>query len=199
MILKLWLDFYQNPTKPVYLKLLLIINLPGSLAGFLWYKYHLSVTPWYYWPFVPDSPLSSALFTLVLFLLLINRAHPLIQLVAYTAVVKYGLWAIFVLSGQWLTGGDMRAIEVALWLSHLGMAVEGMIFWRRLVYRQVYGVITWAWMYFNDLMDYYVGLHPYLQNYDHWLIVMIFTLMLSTLLGTAAKARGQKVTRLQGY
>lgn len=201
MILQLWQDFYHNPTKPIYLKLLLLVNLPGSLAGFLWYKHHLSVTPWYYLPFVPDSPLSSSLFTLVLFLLLINRAHPLLQLIAYTAVIKYGVWAIFVLTGHWLTGGAVRIIDIALWLSHLGMAVEGAIFWRRLVYEEAYALFTWLWMYFNDFMDYYVGLHPYLPNYNHWTIVMVFTLLLSTLLGIIAKikANSQKVTRHSGY
>jgi uncharacterized membrane protein YpjA len=192
MVRKLWLDFYRNPAKPGYLKILLAVNLPGSLAGFLWYKHHLSATPWYYWPFVPDSPLSASMFTLVLLLLLIGQAHPLFQLIAYTAVVKYGLWAVFVLSGHWLTGGDIYMIDVVLWLSHLGMAAEGLIFWRQLAYRQLYGTIAWVWMYINDLMDYFVGLHPYLPNDDHWLTVMIFTLALSTLLGAAARVRGQK-------
>lgn len=190
-MLSLWRDFLDNPIRSRYLWALLAVNIPGSYIGYLWYEHQLAANPVYFWPVIPDSPLSTTLFSIALILLLIKkeRANKLFQLIAYTAVVKYGIWAVVVLTLHWLDGGTIRLIDVGLWLSHLGMAVQGGIFWRWLVYGKLQAYLTWGWMYFNDFMDYVVGLHPYLPNYAHWNTVMIFTVSLTTLLGYIAKRK----------
>ncbi|MDW7675295.1 MAG: DUF1405 domain-containing protein, partial [Bacillota bacterium] len=135
----------------------------------------------------------------VLLLLLFHKVHPLFQLVAYTGVIKYGFWAMLVLSGHWLTGGEVHFIDVMLWLSHLGMAVEGLILIRVLSFSKLLAGIIWGWLYLNDFMDYYVGLHPYLPNYDHWTAVMLTTISMSTLIGLYIWKKGQKGINLASY
>ncbi|MGF7186034.1 putative membrane protein YpjA [Desulfitispora alkaliphila] len=194
----LWYDLLENPTRPIYLKLLLIVNVPGSVLGYLWYENHLRSTEIIYWPFVPDSPLATTIFSIVLFTLLYSEGnsslHKLFQLLAYTAVVKYGIWAIFVLSLNWMTGGSMVLMDWVLWFSHLGMAIEGIIFWRKLVYEQIHAYGVWVWMYINDYMDYWVGLHPYLPNYDHRGTVLLFTVGLTTTVGFIARRKSSLPT-----
>ena len=48
------------------------------------------------WPFVPDSPLSTTLFSLVLVLYLLGKKSSLLSLLAGAFLVKYGLWAVAV-------------------------------------------------------------------------------------------------------
>ena len=194
-----WQDFYQNPRRPIYLKILLAINLLGSWVGFLWYKEHLHATPWYYWPFVPDSPLSTIFFSVMLVILLMRKSCPLVELLACVSVIKYGVWAAYVLTDYWLIGGTINLIDGLLWLSHLGMAAEGFIFIRQLFFTAQQGVMVWLWMYINDFMDYWVGLHPYLPDPQQWERVMVFTIGLSTVLGIFVSRKWRKMTRQPGY
>lgn len=64
---------WDNPFQPFFLKGLLIINFLGSLYGYYWYYDQLLATPWPWWIFTPDSPLSTSLFTLTLALLLSGK------------------------------------------------------------------------------------------------------------------------------
>ncbi|MCL6635581.1 MAG: DUF1405 domain-containing protein [Peptococcaceae bacterium] len=56
----------------------------------------------------------------------------------------------------------MGFTETMLWISHLGMAVEGAVFLKTLLPGSGLIFLTGSWMLLNDLMDYGVGLHPYL-------------------------------------
>lgn len=200
MIGTLWRDFWNHPHKPIYVKILLAINLPGSLAGFLWYKNQLAATPMYYWLFVPDSPASSSLFTLVLILFLTVKKPPsLLQLLACLGVIKYGVWAMAVLISYWLMGGTMTALDVAMWLSHLGMAVEGWVFLRVLKTPQWEAIFSWIWMYLHDFMDYYLKLHPYLPKENLFIPIMLFTLLLTTILGIFVSAPWRNMTKYSSY
>lgn len=49
-----------------FFRLLLIINLLGTLYGYYWYKWQLVQTPLHFLPFVPDSPTASLFFVFVL-------------------------------------------------------------------------------------------------------------------------------------
>ncbi|MDN5361247.1 MAG: hypothetical protein PWP70_294 [Moorella sp. (in: firmicutes)] len=165
-----WRDFYlwlrhllwENPYQDWLLATLLMINLLGSIYGYYWYHEQLLATPWYWWPFTPDSPLATTLFTLALFLALGRRESGLLRLVAAIAVIKYGLWAMVIITDFWRAGAAVTPVEAGLWLSHLGMLVEGYLFLRH------WPVVPWQlgviamWLIINDFVDYGVGLHPYL-------------------------------------
>lgn len=154
----LWL----NPFKPWFLYSLIIINILGSIYGYYWYRYQLLATPKYLWFFVPDSPLSTTLTARALIFVLLGKRNSVFEWIAYTSVIKYGVWAVVIISHFGLTGGTIKPEIWMLWFSHLGMAVEGVIFLRhvKVSWREI--TIGLIWMLFNDLLDYGLGIYPYL-------------------------------------
>src|SRR5690625_5423401 len=62
MIIKLKYIF----THKTFLILLFIINLFGTIYGYLWYAGQLAITPAVFIPFVPDSPTATLFFTIFL-------------------------------------------------------------------------------------------------------------------------------------
>lgn len=148
-----------------FLTVLFLINAGGAASGYLWYARQLAATPWYYWPFVPDSPLSATLFALALFSFLSGRrgaGWQFLALVASAWIIKYGLWAMGIITGYWLAPATPTLIEWALWLSHLGMVAEGCLYLPFLAVsrRQAFGLTLW--LVLNDYIDYGLGQHPYL-------------------------------------
>lgn len=59
--------------KPYVLILLLLVNVPGTIYGYVWYWNQLKATPWYFTPFVPDSPTASLFFVFVLVAFLLKK------------------------------------------------------------------------------------------------------------------------------
>lgn len=161
-LIELWREFWRDPWQGCFMVPLVFINILGSAYGYYWYREQLAVTPFYFWPFVPDSPLSTTLFALALIVRYNGAGFPLFQTVALTASIKYGLWAVVIISQYWLGGGQVEFTETMLWLSHLGMAAEGAIFLKTIQPGRAVILLTAAWMLLNDLMDYGLGLHPYL-------------------------------------
>lgn len=153
---------WENPFQKWFVLTLFLINTIGSISGYFWYEGQLDSTPLYLWPLVADSPFSALLFALALFFLLAGIDWPFFQLWAYASVMKYGLWAIFVISDFWLAGGEIRGIEVLLWLSHAGMFLEGFLYLRHLLFNFKEGILVSCWLILNDYLDYGLGFHPYL-------------------------------------
>lgn len=176
---------WDNPFRKWFMVCLILIDFLGSLYGYYWYRYQLAENPVYLWLFIPDSPLSTTLTGLALFLLLLGKDWPLLQLIAYTAVIKYGLWAVVLISHFGLMGGQVTAEMWMLWFSHWGMAAEGFIFLRHLRFKTWQWWVTAAWMLFNDWVDYGGGLHPYLYAPDQWRVALIAAVALSVILLTA--------------
>lgn len=162
LITRLWRELWENPRQGRFIKPLLAINFLGSIYGYIWYKGQLSETPAAVWLFVPDSPLATTFFALVMFLALYGICNNFLGALAFTACIKYGLWAVALITHYWYSGGEVRPEEAMLWLSHLGMALEGWIFLRflRVTGGVAMGIVLW--MGINDFVDYAGGLHPYL-------------------------------------
>lgn len=189
LLLKLWRDFWRDPWQSRYTAPLVIINALGSGYGYYWYHEQLAATPFYYWPFVPDSPLASTFFTLALLIPGNSALRRLFQTIAFTAAVKYGIWAVVIISQYWIKGGPVEFTEVMLWLSHLGMAVEGGIFLKTLQLDRMVVSITGMWMLLNDLMDYYAELHPYLFAPGQEFLAAITALSLTVFITGSLKTR----------
>jgi len=185
LMLRLWRDFWQNPQQGRYIVPLLCINVPGSIYGFYWYRVQLAATPVYYWPLVPDSPLSSSLFVLALLLSLFGFQGTPLQVLACSVSIKYGLWAVVMISQYWASGGGLEATEAMLWISHLGMAVEGAVFLRVYRFGRRGVLVAVVWMLLNDLMDYGVGLHPYLFMEGQYTAAMLTAFAFTALLAFA--------------
>lgn len=147
---------------PVVLKALLAVNMLGSVYGYYWYREQLHNTPLQYWIFTPDSPLATTLFALTIFFMLRKRRVFFLFFLSFAALIKYGLWAVFVNTHYWVIAGEIHWVEVMLWLSHLGMAAEGIIY----LLLSPPSFLEWGtvglWLIFNDYVDYVWDLHPYL-------------------------------------
>jgi uncharacterized membrane protein YpjA len=154
----LWEAPYQN----WFLITLAVVNLLGSIYGYYWYREQLASTPLIWWPFTPDSPLATTLFGLALLLALYRRESGLLRVVAAAAVIKYGLWAVVIISDYWLSGAPVTLVEAGLWLSHLGMMVEGFLFLRHWPVAPWQLALVVLWLGINDFVDYSLGMHPYL-------------------------------------
>lgn len=173
---------WEDPFDKWFLTLLIIVNALGSVWGYLWYRQQLAETPWPFWIFTPDSPLSTTLMAVALLTLLVGRPSALFLLLAYTAVIKYGLWAIVLITDYWLRGGPIAFTESMLWLSHLGMAVEGFLYLRHLRVTAGQAIFTGVWMALNDFMDYGLGLHPYLFLPEQRTLAMASAVALTVML-----------------
>ena len=174
-----------------FLKILFVINFVGTIWGFQWYKQQLADTSFMWWPIVPDSPLSSAFFTLALFLILINKKIRWFHLLACFMSIKYGIWAVAVISDFWLIGGEIRLIEVMLFLSHIGMAAEGILY-LPLAWPGKYSwvpVVLFTWI--NDIADYVFGMHPYFFYNGQEPFGLRLALLLSGFLTIAALLAGR--------
>jgi uncharacterized membrane protein YpjA len=182
LVLDLWKDFWREPWQLRFTVPLVIINALGSAYGFYWYHEQLAVTPFYLWPFVADSPLASTLFTVALLLRGSGAWSRLFQVISFTAAIKYGLWAIVVITQFWVKYGQVGPTEVMLWASHLGMAVEGAIFLKTLQIERAAAGVTLLWMLLNDMLDYSAGLHPYLFATDQEPLALATALVLTVLI-----------------
>ncbi len=125
-----WRSFLEDPWQSRYAIPLLLVNAGGSVYGYYWYSNQLAETAVKWWFFVPDSPLATTMLAAVLALSLLGYRNAFINLVSFTANIKYGLWAVIVISDFWTGGGAIRYTEAMLWVSHLGMAAQGFIFLR---------------------------------------------------------------------
>lgn len=188
-IIELWRDFWRDPRQVRFTAPLIIINFLGSVYGYYWYHGQLAATPPYFWPFVPDSPLSTTLFALALTVRPPGAWGILFQVVAFTASIKYGIWAVVVISQYWIGGGPVEFTEAMLLFSHLGMAAEGAIYLRTIPFDRTVVLLTGAWMLLNDFMDYGLGLHPYLfaagQEHLAFVTALGLTASITAVLGFA--------------
>lgn len=174
-----------------WLWLLVVINFLGSIYGYYWYHVQLSANPVYWWIFIPDSPLSCTLFMLGLLLWLFRKRFGLLGIIGCLAVIKYGIWAVVINYTYWQITGNFTLENLMLSLSHLGMAVQGMVYLLGITIegRQ----IIWAgiWLLAWDFMDYVVGLHPYLFDQRQYSIAQGWAVGLSVfLIGWLVLQRG---------
>lgn len=188
-----WLKrlLWENPYQNWFLLTLAVINILGSAYGYFWYRGQLSSTPLIWWPFTPDSPLATTLFALAMVLAVRKRGNSLLCLIATLAVIKYGMWAVALISDYWLSGAKIEPVELGLWLSHLGMMAEGFIFIRHLAVSCRHLLPTGMWLGLNDFVDYGLGMHPYLFSAGQSNLALITAVSLSLVailyLGLAVK------------
>lgn len=181
ILLKAWNWLRRVPHERGYISLLLAVNLLGTVYGFYWYRHQLRETSPLYWLVVPDSPTATLFFALFLATLLRREARrdepgaggerkrngsrgvaSLIRGMAYLSNVKYGLWTPAVMAHYWIAAGSMDFESMHLTLSHLGMALQSVLF-APLHPAPVWAVLAAAaWLVFNDVADYLFGFHPYL-------------------------------------
>lgn len=143
----------------------MIINLFGSAFGYYYYKNLLAASPMWQWIFIPDSPNSTLLFSIALFLILINKKSSILSALSSVYVMKYGLWTMFVIlySSDYFLSPSLAGYYWLMFWLHLGMVIEPIILLHTIKPEKGVLLIPLAWLLLNDFFDYYLGTTPLLQ------------------------------------
>src|SRR5690625_915730 len=162
--------------------MLFLINLFGTIYGFIWYKSQLAITPPIFLIFVPDSPMASMFFTIFLLFFLFDKKVPYIESLALITLFKYGIWAVVMNILTLITTGSLSPQGYMLIASHAAMAVQGLLYapFYRLKLRHV--VVAAVWTLHNDVIDYvfeqmpiYASLTQYMNEigyFTFWLSIL---------------------------
>jgi uncharacterized membrane protein YpjA len=161
------------------------INFLGTIYGYEWYWNQMLETvadkPLWLVIFVPDSPTASLFFTLTLVFLLVDtyvepnsnlhnplfkpsRMRGIIEALAVVASFKYGVWAVAVILLSALKGEPMNWQDWMLSISHGGMAVEALLYFRFFRVRILGLAIAAFWIFSNDYIDYHYAVFPWLPD-----------------------------------
>lgn len=140
--------------------LLLVINIAGTIYGYIWYKWQLVETPAIFLPFVPDSPTASLFFVFVLIAFLLGRNWPLFEALAIVTLIKYGIWAVVMNLLVFQVTGELDWVALMLILSHGAMAIQGALYAPFYRIKTWHLVVTGIWTLHNDVIDYVFFMLP---------------------------------------
>lgn len=185
------MDLRQILIHRQFLILLFLVNLFGTIYGYIWYESQLVQTPAIFLPFVPDSPTATLFFTIFLLFFLFGKNAPYIEALAITSLFKYGIWAVVMNILTMIVDGGLDWVGYMLIASHAGMAIQGLLyapFYKiKLRHLTVAGIV----ILHNDIIDYvfemmpiYGSLTTYMNEigyFTFWLSVLsiIFTYQLT--------------------
>ncbi|WP_043933615.1 DUF1405 domain-containing protein [Bacillus sp. EB01] len=142
------------------LMLLLVVNIFGTIYGYIWYGWQLEETPAIFLIFVPDSPTASLFFVFVLIAFLLKRNWPLIEALAIVTLIKYGIWAVVMNLLVFAVTDKLDLIAWMLMLSHLAMAVQGVLYAPFYRIKSWHLVVAALWTLHNDVIDYVFFMLP---------------------------------------
>ncbi|MBB2507899.1 hypothetical protein G5S33_01291 [Staphylococcus cohnii subsp. cohnii] len=140
---------------------LLICNLLGTIYGYIWYGSQMSITPWYFIPFVPDSPTASLFLCIAILGLIVNQNIPIIEALAFVTLIKYGVWAVIMNIILFIQYDMITVIGCMLILSHGIMAIEAFIFYPRFKVTMLSFFVALIWVFHNDIIDYVFMQYPF--------------------------------------
>ncbi|MBW8349075.1 DUF1405 domain-containing protein [Bacillus sp. IITD106] len=165
-----------------FLWLLLLINIAGTLYGYVWYEPQIAQTPTIFIPFVPDSPTASLFFVFVLAAFLLRKNWPIFEALAIITLFKYGIWAVVMNFLSLAVLGDLSWQGYMLIGSHAAMAIQGILyapFYKLKLWHVLVGAV---WTLHNDVIDYvfmqypkYPGLEIYIREigyFTFWLSII---------------------------
>lgn len=145
---------YQFLGKRSFLWLLLIINIVGTIYGYIWYGYQLIETQPQYLLFVPDSPTASLFFVLVLIAFLLKRNWGIVEALAIVTLFKYGVWAIVMNLLLLLLDGQLHWTGYMLMISHGAMAIQGLLYAPFYRFKVWHLVLAAIWTLHDVIIDY---------------------------------------------
>jgi uncharacterized membrane protein YpjA len=142
--------------------LVALINVLGTIFGFLYYQYMFDLVPWYMWPVVPDSPGSTLLFAIAMALFYFGRKKDWLSFLACASTIKYGLWTIFVIlyfPEHFLAPAVKNFYYLMIFL-HFGMVIQVVVLLHTIERKRKYLFIVLLWFFTNDYFDYVLGTGP---------------------------------------
>lgn len=143
-----------------FLLLLLIINIFGTIYGYIWYGGQLSNTEPIFYIFVPDSPTASLFFCLAVLGWIFGRNFKLMEVLALITLIKYGLWAVVMNLLTLGVTGNLGWMGWMLVFSHFMMAVQAVLYLPNYRFGKVHVFIAAIWTLHNDVIDYVFGQMP---------------------------------------
>lgn len=181
--------FYKLMFNRTFLILLFIGNFLGTVYGYYWYRGQLSQTEWYFMPFVPDSPTATLFLCIVIVLLLLNKKSGLMDALAFTTLIKYGVWAVVMNFLTFIEIGMVTNVGLMLIASHGIMAIQAIMFLPHFEVKQWHIYATAIWLFHNDVIDYVYRQYPVYgqldQYFEHigyfafWLTVIVLALLIT--------------------
>ncbi|WP_404450446.1 DUF1405 domain-containing protein [Sutcliffiella horikoshii] len=146
---------------PMMLWLVLIINVLGTIYGYVWYGYQLAETPAIFLIFVPDSPTASLFFCFVLVGFILKKNFKLFEALAIVTLVKYGIWAVVMNILTLMETGYLPIEGYMLIVSHGAMAVQGVLYSPYYRFKLWHLVAAGVWTLHNDVIDYVFKMMPW--------------------------------------
>lgn len=172
-------------THKTFLILLFIINLFGTIYGYLWYAGQLAITPAVFIPFVPDSPTATLFFTIFLIFFIFNQNAPYIEALAVTSLFKYGIWAVAMNILTLIVNGELPWEGYMLIVSHGAMAIQGLIYLPYYKIKLKHLTVAGVFLLHNEIIDYVYGMMPIyssLSAYQNEIGYFTFWLSIFTLI-----------------
>ncbi|WP_079530116.1 DUF1405 domain-containing protein [Halobacillus hunanensis] len=167
-------------TNRIFLMLLFIINLSGTIYGYIWYESQLAVTEPIFLIFVPDSPTASLFFTIFLGFYLLHKSVPYIEALAVITLLKYGIWAVVMNGLTFMEYGSLPWTGYMLIASHGAMAIQGLLYTPFYKIRTRHIIVAAIWTLHNDVIDYVFEQMPiYPSIMEHMNQIGYFTFWLS--------------------
>lgn len=120
-------QYYYWIQNKKFLTLIIFCNIVGTVYGYYWYLGQLQQTKWYFIPFVPDSPTASLFLVIALTAILMNKHLPIIEVLAFVMLIKYGVWAVVMNILVFITLDDVTAMGMMLVISHAIVSDTGVI------------------------------------------------------------------------
>ncbi|ARQ06940.1 DUF1405 domain-containing protein [Macrococcoides canis] len=180
-------QYYYWIQNKKFLIFIILCNIVGTIYGYYWYLGQLQQTKWYFMPFVPDSPTASLFLVIALTAIVWNRHLPLIEVLAFVTLIKYGVWAVVMNILVFITLDEVTAMGMMLIISHAIMAIQALLFVPLFRVSLLSIVIAAIWVFHNDVIDYvymqypvYSMLSDYIQHigyFSFWLSVISFALL----------------------
>ncbi len=178
---------YQLMYNRIFLVILLISNFLGTIYGYYWYRGQLSGTEWYFYPFVPDSPTATLFLCIVIASILFNKKYGLIDALAFTTLIKYGVWAVIMNFLYFFELNTVTPIGLMLIMSHSIMALQAFLFLPHLEIKPWHFYVTALWLFHNDVIDYVYMQYPKYGSLDRfsdhigylsfWLTIIVLVLL----------------------
>lgn len=173
---------YAILTNRSILKILLVVNIVGTIYGYYWYGWQLKETPSKFLIFVPDSPTASLFFVFVIIAFLLKKNWPWVESLAIVTLFKYGIWAVVMNVLVFIVNGELDGIGLMLVFSHLAMALQGLLYAPFYRFKWWHLVVTGIWTLHNDVIDYVFFMLPRYHVLDLYIPqIGYFTFWLSVL------------------
>ncbi|TQR15373.1 DUF1405 domain-containing protein [Psychrobacillus soli] len=151
-----------------FMWLLFLVNLLGTIYGYIWYESQLSVTEPKFLLFVPDSPTASLFFTIALLGWLLKKNWKLIEALALITLVKYGVWAVVMNIWTYIETGSIGWMGWMLVASHFAMALQAILYIPFYRFTFVHIFIAAVWTLHNDVIDYVFGQMPVYRSLSEY-------------------------------